>query len=98
MTSQEKKEETKTEEQNAKSSMPTSEPPPAAEAIEEDDEFEEFDPCRWGAHDEEAEDAQQWQVKSYYEVKSVREENLINKFYSFFLNLNWLFYVLFFPG
>jgi len=34
---------------------------PVAEAIEEDDEFEEFEPCRWDAHDEDAEDAQQWQ-------------------------------------
>mmetsp|Transcript_10321 Transcript_10321/g.19838 ORF Transcript_10321/g.19838 Transcript_10321/m.19838 type:complete len:85 (+) Transcript_10321:69-323(+) len=34
---------------------------PITEAIEEDDEFEEFEPCRWGAHDEDAEDAQQWQ-------------------------------------
>ena len=33
-----------------------------AEAIEEDDEFEEFEPCRWNAKDEDAEDAQQWQV------------------------------------
>ena len=31
-------------------------------AIEEDDEFDEFDPCRWDAHDEDAEDALQWQV------------------------------------
>ena len=35
---------------------------PITEAIEEDDEFEEFEPCRWDAHDEDAEDAQQWQV------------------------------------
>mmetsp|Transcript_13543 Transcript_13543/g.18579 ORF Transcript_13543/g.18579 Transcript_13543/m.18579 type:complete len:85 (-) Transcript_13543:477-731(-) len=34
---------------------------PVAEAIEEDDEFEEFEPCRWDAHDEDAEDVQQWQ-------------------------------------
>eukprot|EP00568_Trieres_chinensis_P011440 CAMPEP_0183306752 /NCGR_PEP_ID=MMETSP0160_2-20130417/13724_1 /TAXON_ID=2839 ORGANISM="Odontella Sinensis, Strain Grunow 1884" /NCGR_SAMPLE_ID=MMETSP0160_2 /ASSEMBLY_ACC=CAM_ASM_000250 /LENGTH=83 /DNA_ID=CAMNT_0025470199 /DNA_START=52 /DNA_END=303 /DNA_ORIENTATION=- len=34
---------------------------PITEAIEEDDEFEEFEPCRWDAHDEDAEDAQQWQ-------------------------------------
>lgn len=41
----------------------TAAPPPAAamEAIEEDDEFEEFEPCKWEAHDEEPEDAQQWQ-------------------------------------
>ena len=37
---------------------------PIAEAIEEDDEFEEFEPCRWDTHDEDAEDAQQWQVSS----------------------------------
>lgn len=30
-------------------------------AIEEDDEFDEFDPCRWDTHDEDAEDALQWQ-------------------------------------
>lgn len=35
--------------------------PPLIEAIEEDDEFEEFDPCKWDADDENAEDAQQWQ-------------------------------------
>lgn len=58
MSSQDKKQETKSEEQKT---VPSTEPP-AAEAIEEDDEFEEFDPCRWDAHDEEAEDAQQWQV------------------------------------
>ena len=34
---------------------------PLIEAIEEDDEFEEFDPSKWDAHDEDAEDAQQWQ-------------------------------------
>jgi 26 proteasome complex subunit DSS1 len=34
---------------------------PLMEAIEEDDEFEEFDPCKWDADDENAEDAQQWQ-------------------------------------
>ena len=31
------------------------------EAIEEDDEFEEFEPAHWAANEEEAEDAQQWQ-------------------------------------
>jgi len=36
---------------------------PMAEAIEEDDEFEEFEPCRWNAKDEDTDDAQQWQVK-----------------------------------
>ena len=60
MTSQEKKE--KTEEQSAEETR-TTEQSSAAEAIEEDDEFEEFDPCRWDANDEEAEDAQQWQVR-----------------------------------
>lgn len=34
-----------------------------AEAIEEDDAFEEFEPSAWGAHDEDAEDVQQWQVR-----------------------------------
>ncbi len=32
------------------------------EAIEEDDEFEEFEPCQWNANEEDAEDSQQWQV------------------------------------
>ena len=31
------------------------------EAIEEDDEFEEFEPSHWNADDERAEDVQQWQ-------------------------------------
>ena len=42
-------------------------PPPApsaVEAIEEDDEFEEFEPCQWSGQDEDAEDSQQWQVRS----------------------------------
>ena len=34
---------------------------PLIEAIEEDDDFEEFDPAKWEAHDEDAEDTQQWQ-------------------------------------
>ena len=33
------------------------------EAIEEDDEFEEFEPCNWGSSSEDAEDAQQWKVR-----------------------------------
>jgi hypothetical protein len=33
------------------------------EAIEEDDEFEEFEPCQWNANEEDAEDSQQWQVR-----------------------------------
>ena len=64
MSTQDKKEETKTEEQSAATTPQTE--PVAAEAIEEDDEFEEFDPCRWDVHDEEAEDAQQWQVCVLY--------------------------------
>lgn len=32
----------------------------AIEAIEEDDEFEEFDPAHWAAGEENTEDAQQW--------------------------------------
>lgn len=31
------------------------------EAIEEDDEFEEFEPANWSAGEEVAEDTQQWQ-------------------------------------
>lgn len=38
----------------------TSKIEPLIEAIEEDDEFEEFNPAKWDAHDEDAEDAQQW--------------------------------------
>jgi 26 proteasome complex subunit DSS1 len=33
----------------------------AMEAIEEDDEFEEFQDANWGKGDEDAEDTQQWQ-------------------------------------
>lgn len=44
------------------SSSATNEAPPVAEAIEEDDEFEEFENCNWGDEDEDVEDAQQWQV------------------------------------
>ena len=40
--------------------LPVSEP--IMEAIEEDDEFEEFEPCNWSANDEDVEDAQQWKV------------------------------------
>lgn len=31
------------------------------EAIEEDDEFEEFEPAHWAAGEEVSEDTQQWQ-------------------------------------
>ena len=41
----------------------TAEAASGAEAIEEDDAFEEFEPSAWGAHDEDAEDVQQWQVR-----------------------------------
>lgn len=34
---------------------------PLVEAIEEDDEFEEFQPAKWSAEEEDAQDAQQWQ-------------------------------------
>lgn len=54
----------KTGENNQTQSVETKakvEAEPIAEAIEEDDEFEEFEPCRWDTHDEDAEDAQQWQ-------------------------------------
>mmetsp|Transcript_4669 Transcript_4669/g.6916 ORF Transcript_4669/g.6916 Transcript_4669/m.6916 type:complete len:92 (+) Transcript_4669:130-405(+) len=54
-----------TEATPAKTPTTTGEQPVAAaapmEAIEEDDEFEEFEPSKWEAHDEEQEDAQQWQ-------------------------------------
>jgi hypothetical protein len=48
----------------AKTAAPV-EAAPAVEAIEEDDEFEEFEPCHWDVQDEDAEDAQQWQVRQY---------------------------------
>lgn len=41
-------------------------PEPVMEAIEEDDEFEEFEPCNWGTSGEDAEDAQQWKVRCEY--------------------------------
>lgn len=34
---------------------------PLIEAIEEDDDFEEFEHDQWGPEDEDKEDAQQWQ-------------------------------------
>ena len=37
-----------------------------AEAIEEDDEFEEFEPCQWNANEEDPEDSQQWQVRRFF--------------------------------
>ena len=45
----------------------SSEQPPAGaiEAIEEDDEFEEFEPCQWNKNDEDVEDSQQWQVRAF---------------------------------
>jgi hypothetical protein len=48
----------------------SSEQPPAGaiEAIEEDDEFEEFEPCQWNKNDEDVEDSQQWQVRTYIMV------------------------------
>jgi 26 proteasome complex subunit DSS1 len=36
-------------------------PPTVVEAIEEDDEFEEFEPAHWAAGEEVSEDTQQWQ-------------------------------------
>lgn len=45
-------------------SAPTAKPAQQpVEAIEEDDEFEEFEPCQWNAKEEDAEDSQQWQVR-----------------------------------
>ncbi|KAL3778266.1 hypothetical protein ACHAWO_011143 [Cyclotella atomus] len=43
----------------------TTNPPPtsAVEAIEEDDEFEEFEPCQWDKGEEDAVDSQQWKVR-----------------------------------
>lgn len=38
----------------------TKAPEAVMEAIEEDDEFEEFEPCNWSAKEEDTEDAQQW--------------------------------------
>lgn len=36
------------------------------ESIEEDDEFEEFEPAHWSTHDEDAEDDQQWMVGFFH--------------------------------
>jgi hypothetical protein len=49
----------------------TAEAAAGAEAIEEDDAFEEFEPSAWGAHDEDAEDVQQWQVRYTYSIMPV---------------------------
>jgi hypothetical protein len=57
------------------SSTVTNEAPPIAEAIEEDDEFEEFENCNWDSKDEDTEDAQQWQVCK--EMMKIRSGNLI---------------------
>ena len=66
MAKEESKDDSKPAAASAKSEPPTSAAPPSAvEAIEEDDEFEEFDmACQWNANDEDAEDSQQWQVRS----------------------------------
>jgi 26 proteasome complex subunit DSS1 len=53
--SSDKKEETKKEEKEGKDVASS-----LIEAIEEDDDFEEFNPAKWGSEDEDAEDAQQW--------------------------------------
>ncbi len=53
----------------ASTANPTPSPPSAAvEAIEEDDEFEEFEPCQWNKNDEDADDNQQWQVRSFFKI------------------------------
>ena len=46
-----------------KDATATADPPAKAaiEAIEEDDEFEEFEPAHWAAGEEVSEDTQQWQ-------------------------------------
>ena len=48
---------------DVKASAAPVEQAPAIEAIEEDDDFEEFEQCHWDAPDEDAEDAHQWQVR-----------------------------------
>ena len=58
----------KTETKDNSAAASTSNPPPstapsAVEAIEEDDEFEEFEPCQWNKNEEDADDSQQWQVR-----------------------------------
>ena len=45
--------------------------PPPVEAIEEDDEFQEFEPCQWNKNEEDAEDSQQWQVSFLYLLNCV---------------------------
>lgn len=45
---------------NKSATSETKAPEAVMEAIEEDDEFEEFEPCNWSAKEEDTEDAQQW--------------------------------------
>ena len=51
-----------TDDASKKSSATTTTPAAALamEAVEEDDEFEEFEPAHWAAGEENSEDAQQW--------------------------------------
>jgi len=58
-----KKEEIKTKVSATGTKDTTAAPEAVMEAIEEDDEFEEFEPCNWGTSGEDAEDAQQWKVR-----------------------------------
>ena len=54
--------ETKDEKKKESTETKKNETDPIIEAIEEDDEFEEFEPCNWGKKDEDSDDAKQWQV------------------------------------
>eukprot|EP00978_Attheya_sp_CCMP212_P020220 scaffold57597_cov55-Attheya_sp.AAC.2 len=60
-----KKEETKKEETPAA---------PVAEAIEEDDDFKEFEPCQWAAVDEDAKDMQQWQMRDNWNDDDIEDD------------------------
>jgi hypothetical protein len=49
------------------------------EAIEEDDDFEEFQPCNWNKDSEDVEDLQQWQVRYSITCTIIRLTCLILK-------------------
>jgi len=50
-----------TEESKKQEDLTSATKTPVIEAIEEDDEFEEFETSNWGTNEEAAEDNQQWQ-------------------------------------
>ena len=66
---------------DAKASAAPVEQAPAIEAIEEDDDFEEFEQCHWDAPDEDAEDAHQWQVRYALALVLTMREGIGYHFY-----------------